>query len=217
MTTFQPRPGDACTWVAEAVFYDFDDELEEQDLSLQDLQTGYDILHKAFTEASISFAAIGGFVFSILGAAAREEGFTQDEVVFQINSTPVELFTKLRTMKKLRLKIGLQADIFRVHCNIGADKWIGVNMLMTKKNLNEISREYKGVRMLNITPLLQTKLMNFAARTASGDASDIMYLVEIHTTAIDASQLDQAQVDYFLENAELETKAREAVRRVLKR
>ena len=70
--------------------------------------------------------------------------------------------------------------------------------------------------MLNITPLLQTKLMSFAARTLSRDASDIMYLVEKHTTAIDASQLDQAQVDYLLENAELEAKGREAVRRVLK-
>ena len=70
--------------------------------------------------------------------------------------------------------------------------------------------------MLNITPLLQTKLMSFAACTASRDASDIMYLVEIHTTAIDASKLDQTQVDYFLENAELEPKTREAVGRVLK-
>ena len=70
--------------------------------------------------------------------------------------------------------------------------------------------------MLDITPLLQTKLMSFAASTASRDASDIMYLVEIHTSAIDASKLDQTQVDYFLENAELEAKAREAVRRVLK-
>jgi hypothetical protein len=95
MTTFQPRPGDASTWVAEAAFYDFDDELEEQDLSLQDLQTGYEILHNAFTEANISFAAIGGFVFSILGG---REDLTHD-VTFQINCTPVELFTKLRTMK----------------------------------------------------------------------------------------------------------------------
>lgn len=36
----------------------------------------------------------------------------------------------------LRLKIGLQADNFRVHCNIGADKWIGVDMLMTSKPFN---------------------------------------------------------------------------------
>jgi len=70
--------------------------------------------------------------------------------------------------------------------------------------------------MLNITPLLQTKLMTFAARTASRDASDITYLVEIHSTAIDASKLDQAQVDYFLENAELDAKKREVARRVLK-
>lgn len=99
MTTFQPRPGDACTWVPEAAFYDFDDELEEQDLlSLQDLQTGYEILHKAFVEAHISFAAIGGFVFSVLGG--REENEEENEVTFQINSTPVELFTKLRTMNR---------------------------------------------------------------------------------------------------------------------
>ena len=72
--------------------------------------------------------------------------------------------------------------------------------------------------MLNITSLLQTKLMSFkfAARTASRDALDILYLVESHTTAIDASKLDQTQVDYFLENAELKAKAREAVQRVLK-
>ena len=70
--------------------------------------------------------------------------------------------------------------------------------------------------MLNITPLLQTKLTSFAARTASRDASDIMYLVEIHTAAIDASKLDQTQVDYFLENAELEAKARQMVQRAMK-
>ena len=103
MTTFQPRPGDACTWVPEVAFYDFDDELEEQDhLSLQDLQTGYEILHKAFTEANISFAAIGDFVFSVMGGREEEEeeDFMLHDVTFQINSTPVELFTKLRTMKK---------------------------------------------------------------------------------------------------------------------
>ena len=100
MTTFQPRPGDACTWVAEPAFYDFDDELEEQDLSLQDLQTGYEILHKAFTEANISFAAIGGFAFSILGGRREQEELMLDHITFQVNSTPVELFTKLRTMKK---------------------------------------------------------------------------------------------------------------------
>lgn len=98
MTTFQPRPDDACTWVPEAAFYDFDDELEEQDLlSSQDLQKGYETMHKAFVEANISFAAIGGFVFSVLGG--REENVPHD-VTFQINSTPVELFTKLRTMKR---------------------------------------------------------------------------------------------------------------------
>jgi hypothetical protein len=96
MTTFQPRPDDACKWVTESDFYDFDDELEEQGLSLQELQTGYEILEKAFKEAKIPFAAIGGFAFSILGG---REDLTHD-VDFQINSTPVELFTKLRTIKK---------------------------------------------------------------------------------------------------------------------
>jgi len=212
MTTFQPRPGDACTWIPETAFYDFDDELEEQDLSLQDLQIGYEILHKAFTEANISFAAIGDFVFSIMGG--RKD--PTHDVDFQINSTPVELFTKLRTIERLRLKIGLQADNFRVHCNIGTDKWMGVNMLMTKKNLDEISGEYKGISMLNITPLLQTKLESFVSSTAVCDASDIMYLVEIHATAIDPSKLDQTQVDYFLENAELKAKAKKTAQTVLK-
>jgi hypothetical protein len=96
MTTFQPRPGDTCTWVAETAFYDFDDELEEQVLSLPDLRTGYEILHKAFTEANIPFAAIGDFVFSLIGGG---EDLTYD-VDFQINSSPVELFTKLRTIEK---------------------------------------------------------------------------------------------------------------------
>jgi hypothetical protein len=103
MTTFQPRPGDACTWVAETAFYDFDDELEEQEdplLSLRDLQTGYEIMHKAFVEANISFAAIGDFVFSILGGGREEEEGLTHDVTFQINSTPVELFAKLRTMKR---------------------------------------------------------------------------------------------------------------------
>jgi hypothetical protein len=103
MTTFQPRPGDACTWIAEAAFYDFDDELEEQDLvllSLQDVQTGYEILHKAFIEANISFAAIGDFVFSVLGGREDSQDHLAHDVTFQINSTPVELFAKLRTMEK---------------------------------------------------------------------------------------------------------------------
>jgi hypothetical protein len=43
-----------------------------------------------------------------------------------------------------------------------------------------------------------------------------MYLVEIHTKAIDASKLDQTQVDYFLENAELEAKAKKMAQKVLK-
>lgn len=139
------------------------------------------------------------------------------------------------------MKIGLQADNFRVHCNIGteSDKWMGVDILMTskflqtfffithfpltptptptEKNLDETSGEYSGVRMLNITPLLQTKLKSFLARTAVRDASDIMYLVEIHTAAIDASKLDQTQVDYFLENAELEGEARKMAQTVLKK
>lgn len=70
--------------------------------------------------------------------------------------------------------------------------------------------------MLNITPLLQTKLESFASRTAVRDTSDIMYLVEIHTAAIDASRLDQTLVDYFLENAQLEAKARKMAQTVLK-
>ena len=69
--------------------------------------------------------------------------------------------------------------------------------------------------MLNITPLLQTKLKSFTTRTAARDASDIMYLVEIHTTAIDAFKLDQTQVNYFLENAELDGKAKKMAERVL--
>lgn len=213
MTTFQPRPGDKCTWVAEADFYEFDDELEEQDLSLQDLQAGYGILQTAFTEANIPFAALGGFAFSILGG--REE-LTHD-VDFQINSTPVELFTKLRTIKRLQLKTGLQADNFRIHCNIGGDKWIGIDILMTKNNINENSGEYHGVKMLNVTPLLQTKLKSFAVRTATRDASDIMYLVEVHTAAIDASNLDQTLVKYFLENAELKAEVKATAEKVLKR
>ena len=94
--TFQPRPGDACQWVPESEFFELDDELEEQELSLQELQTGYEILQNAFTEANIPFAAIGGFAFSILGG---REDLTHD-VDFQINSTPVGLFTKLRTMAR---------------------------------------------------------------------------------------------------------------------
>ena len=77
-----------------------------------------------------------------------------------------DFFTKLRTMKryvlpvfrlfwvtdsclnnfwsffflpKLRLKIGLLADNFRVHCNICADKKIGVDMLMTSRSVLKYS------------------------------------------------------------------------------
>jgi len=133
MTTFQPRPGDACTWVPENDFYDFDDELEDEDLSLQDLKTGYELLQNAFIQANIPFAVLGGFALSILGG---REDLTHD-IDFQINSTPVELFAKLRTMDKLRLKIGLQADNFRVHCDIGHDKWVAIDMLMTSKPLED--------------------------------------------------------------------------------
>lgn len=68
--------------------------------------------------------------------------------------------------------------------------------------------------MLNITPILQTKLMSFVTSTTSRDASDIMCLVEMHTSEVDASKLDQTH--YFLEIAELDAEAGEAVRRVLK-
>jgi hypothetical protein len=88
---------------------------------------------------------------------------------------------------------------------------------LAENNVNKISGEYKGVKMLNVTPLLQTKLKSFAARTAARDASDIMYLVEMHTSEIDASKLDQSQVDYFLENAELEAKAKGTAEKVLRR
>ena len=59
--------------------------------------------------------------------------------------------------------------------------------------------------MLNITPLLETKLKSFLARTAVRDASDIMYLVEIYTLQ---QTTRQTQVDYILENAELEGEVR---------
>ena len=88
---------------------------------------------------------------------------------------------------------------------------------MAANNVDAISGEYNGVKMLNTTPLLQTKLKSFADRAAARDASDIMYLVEMHASAIDASQLDQGQVDYFLENAELEPDAKAAAENVLKR
>jgi hypothetical protein len=61
---------------------------------------------------------------------------------------------------------------------------------------------WANIRMLNITPLLQTKLESFASRTAVRDTSDIMYLMEIHTATIDASQLDQTLVDYFSQGKE---------------
>jgi len=70
--------------------------------------------------------------------------------------------------------------------------------------------------MLNVTPLLQTKLKSFTAGTAARDASDIIYLVEMHTGAIDASKLDQTQVNFFLASAELEAEAERRVEKVLK-
>jgi len=84
-------------------------------------------------------------------------------------------------------------------------------------NVDAISSDYQGIKMLDITPLLETKLKSYAARTVSRDASDIMYLVEVHTAAIDVSKLDQTQVDYFLANAELdEAQKRKAVTVLLK-
>ena len=97
-TQFQPREGDICIWVDEAQFYDMDDELDEQSSSLKDLQTAYHILDGAFHESGIPFATIGGFSLTLLGG--RTDAAITHDVDFQINGSPVTLFSKLRMMSK---------------------------------------------------------------------------------------------------------------------
>lgn len=86
---------------------------------------------------------------------------------------------------------------------------------MVENDVHAISSDYQGIKMLDITPLLETKLKSYAARAVSRDASDIMYLVEVHTAAIEVSKLNKTQVDYFLANAELNDEQRRKAVRVL--
>ncbi|TFK71553.1 hypothetical protein BDN72DRAFT_895535 [Pluteus cervinus] len=192
---FQPRETDKCTWVSETEFFDIDDELEEADVTIEDLRAGYDTIAKAFAEAHIPFAAIGGLAFTLLGA--RPDYLTHD-VDFQIHTTPLKLFEKLRTMENVRLKTGLQADNFRIHCQIVKDKWIGVDFLMTNNPVGSQAQKFEGYQVLQITPLLQSKLKSYFAREAERDKSDILFLIEKHSDKINTGVLDGDQVEFFL-------------------
>lgn len=94
---FQPRSSDKCTWVSEAAFFDIDDEIEELDITLEDLKKGYAIIASALEVAQIPYAAVGGLAFTLLGA--RPEYLTHD-VDFQVHTTPLRLFDVLRNMEK---------------------------------------------------------------------------------------------------------------------
>lgn len=94
---FQPRSSDKCTWVSEAAFFDIDDEIEELDITLEDLKKGYAIIASALEVAQIPYAAVGGLAFTLLGA--RPEYLTHD-VDFQVHTTPLKLFDVLRNMEK---------------------------------------------------------------------------------------------------------------------
>jgi len=69
--------------------------------------------------------------------------------------------------------------------------------------------------MLDITPLLQSKLKSFTTREEKRDANDILYLVKTFSTSIKPKELKKEYIDFFLENAQVEKGALEMVKKVL--
>ena len=165
---FQPHPGDACTWVSRSrLLLRFWRRAQGARFIIRTTRSNR-IWNSSqtwsFYRSQHLLCSHRRFRVQYLG----RKGWILRRMLllFQINSTSVGLFTKLRTMKryvlpvfrlfwvtdsclnnfwsffflpKLRLKIGLLADNFRVHCNICADKKIGVDMLMTSRSVLKYS------------------------------------------------------------------------------
>jgi len=94
---FQPREGDLCTWVDENKFFDLDDEIQEEDFTLQDLLSGYNIVTAALHKANLHFAAIGGLALAVLGG--RTDANMTHDVDLIFNGTVIQLFDALRKTK----------------------------------------------------------------------------------------------------------------------
>jgi len=69
--------------------------------------------------------------------------------------------------------------------------------------------------MLQITPLIATKLQGFHARQAARDADDIAYLVVKFHNQVQKEDLDKEQFDSFLEHAELKSSVKEQIKKIL--
>lgn len=69
--------------------------------------------------------------------------------------------------------------------------------------------------MLQITPLIATKLQSFHARQAARDADDIAFLVVKFHKEVQKNKLDKEQIEFFLENAEQESSVKEQIKKIL--
>jgi len=96
-SVFQPREGDLCTWVDENTFFELDDEIQEEDVTLQDLLSGYNIVTAALHNANLRFAAIGGLALTILGGRKGADMTHDVDLIF--NGTVTQLFDILRKTK----------------------------------------------------------------------------------------------------------------------
>lgn len=96
-SVFQPREGDLCTWVDENKFFELDDEIQEEDFSLQDLLSGYKTVAATLHNASVHFAAIGGLAIAILGGRSATNMTHDIDLLF--NGTVTQLFDTLRKTK----------------------------------------------------------------------------------------------------------------------
>jgi len=90
---FQRREGDLCSWVEPHKFDDLDEELEEQEYTMDELKQGYSKLADVLASAHIPFAALGGLAMALLGG---REGTLTHDIDLQFKATPVELFNGLR-------------------------------------------------------------------------------------------------------------------------
>jgi len=69
--------------------------------------------------------------------------------------------------------------------------------------------------MLDITPLLQSKLKSFSTREENRDANDVLFLVKTYSKSIKPKELKKEYIDFFLENAQVGKEALEMVKKVL--
>jgi len=86
---------------------------------------------------------------------------------------------------------------------------------ITEPSVTGHTTDRKGVIMLQITPLIATKLQSFHARQAARDAEDIAFLVVNYHKEVQKNDLDKDLIEFFLEDAELNSSVKEQIKNIL--